>query len=202
MNLRARQPEPRYRSILGADIEHSTGHLNTDKGVLRQVMYDLFDEALDGAGITKEHRDKPLDRGDGFFALIHATDEVPKTLMLNSVIPTVNRLLTDHGLRHPEHRFKLRIAVHAGEVHRDDNGWFGEAIDLTHRLLNAMELKRTLRRTDASLVLVASDDIYQGVIRHGYDGIDADTFEARIRVRLGGRYHRGWVHIPVLTTSS
>jgi hypothetical protein len=87
----------------------------------------------------------------------------------------------------------MRAAVHAGEVHYDGKGIFGEALDITFRLLDAPEVKSRLSETRAPLVLVVSDDIYRSVVRHCYEGIDRDAFQQLVRLRVAGEERRGWV---------
>lgn len=183
---------PQYRSIVSIDIEGSTTRTNPNKASLRQVLYDLFEEALRACGILEDHRDALIDRGDGLVALIHPVDEAPKTLLLTALAPTLGRLLVEHNARSPQRPLRMRAAVHAGEVHYDRQGCFGEALDLTFRLLDAPEVRIQLSRTQAPLVLVVSDDIYRSVMRHRYDGIDHRVFEQLVRVRIAGRQH-GWV---------
>jgi class 3 adenylate cyclase len=192
---------PHHRAILTVDIEGSTTRTNPAKAQLRQVMYDLFDAALEACGITEEHRDPLVDRGDGVLVLIHPVDQAPKTLLLTTLVPTLSLLLTEHNSLRPEDGLRLRAALHAGEVHYDRQGCFGEALDITFRLLDAPEVKSRLSQTDAPLVLVVSDDIYRTVIRHRYDGIDDRAFEQTVRVRVAGQQHRGWVHVPPAAAS-
>jgi hypothetical protein len=91
---------------------------------------------------------------------------------------------------------RIRAVIHAGEVHYDERGCFGEAVDLSFRLLESPELKRRLARSDAPLVLVVSEEIYSSVVQHGYDGIDHLGFEPLVHVQMAGRRHRGWVNFP------
>lgn len=185
---------PLHRSIVAVDIEGSTRRTNPVKGRLRQVMYDLVEEALLACGIHEQHRDPLIDRGDGVLALIYPVNEVPKTVLFNAFVPMLSRLLVEHNARWPLQRLRMRAAVHAGEVHYDRQGQFGEALDLTFRLLDAPEVKTWLSQTEAALVLVVSDDIYQSVVKHGYEGIDCHAFQQlRGRVRVGRQRHRGWI---------
>jgi hypothetical protein len=43
--------------------------------------------------------------------------------------------------------------------------------------------------------LVASDYVYQSIIRHGYDGIDDSGFLPLVTVRVGDHRRTGWVHL-------
>jgi class 3 adenylate cyclase len=186
---------PLHRAIVAVDIEGSTSRTNRARAQLRTAMYDLLEEALLLSGIQEPHRDL-IDRGDGVLVLVQPLDHLPKTVLLTLFIPTLTELLVQHGASRPDQRFRLRAAVHAGEVHYDNRGWYGEDLDITVRLLDAPELKRTLRQVQVPLVLVVSQEIYRSVVRHGYDGIDHDTFQRTVQVQIAGQRMRGWVQVP------
>jgi len=192
---------PHYRSIVALDIERSTARPNPIKGELRSKTYELFEAALRTAGIDQRHHDRFIDRGDGILALIHPVDQVPKAILLNRAVPFLTRLLTEYNASLPRHsqlqrQLRIRVVMHAGEVHYDANGCFGEALDVAFRLLDAARVKRTLRELADPLILVISGDIYSSVVRHGYDGIDHQTFHPLVRVQVAGKRYPGWIHIP------
>jgi hypothetical protein len=192
---------PSYRTIVALDIEHSTCRPNPIKGELRNMTYELFEAALDKAGIDSCHHDAFIDRGDGLLALIHPVDQAPKALLLNRAVPLLNQLLSDYNASLPQHsqpqrQLRIRVVMHAGEVHYDANGCFGEALDVAFRLLDAGRVKKTLQETTEPLILVISEDIYSSVVRHGYDGIDNEAFHPLVRVRVAGRRYPGWIHLP------
>jgi hypothetical protein len=183
---------PFHRTIVALDIARSTTRTNPARARLRHDMYDLIEQALQVSGITRQHRDVPVDRGDGALILIHPSDQVPKTLLLSGLIPTLGRLLAHHNMLHPDFSFELRTAIQAGEVHYDRRGPFGEAVDLACRLLDAPALKATLPHT-SPLTLAVSDYIYQSIIKHRYENVDALAFQALIHLELAGHKHHGWV---------
>jgi hypothetical protein len=192
---------PRYRAIVALDIERSTSRPNLIKGELRSKTYELFEVALHMAGVDRRHRDRFIDRGDGLLALIHPTDRVPKSLLLNRVVPHLNQLLSEYNAALPRHsqsqrELRIRVVMHAGEIHYDANGPFGEALDIAFRLLDAAPVKRTLRDLAGPLILVISGDIHSSVVRHGYDGIDDQAFHQLVRVNVAGRRYPGWIHLP------
>jgi hypothetical protein len=188
------QPEvAHHRSILAVDVESSTQRPDQIKARLRQAMYTILERALGAGGLTDEHHDPFLDRGDGILTLIHPVEQAPKSRILDTVVPELSRLLADHNAHHPTHRFRLRVVVHAGEVRYDRRGCFGEALDIAFRLLDAPELKQALRRTPGPLVLIVSEDIYRSVVRHGYDRIDSRTFVPLVSTQIDGWRQRGWV---------
>lgn len=189
---------PRYRAILAVDIEGSTARTDPVKAELRLVLYRLLEEAFARTGIAERHRDPYVDRGDGVLVLIRPLDEVPKTLLLHPLVPILSSLLSEYNAgrllsQGCDRRIRIRVVVHAGEVHNDGHGNFGEALDVAFRLLDSPEAKGALRRTAAPLVLVVSDDIYHSIVRHGYAGIRAESYAPLVRLRVTGRTHRGWI---------
>jgi hypothetical protein len=91
---------------------------------------------------------------------------------------------------------RLRAVVHAGDVHMDDWGFYGEELDVAFRLLDSPAVKRTLKEVRTSpLVLVISEEIFRTIVRHGY--LDQRKYEPLVRVRVADRQHRGWVHTPL-----
>ena len=132
-------------------------------------------EALYVAGIGSHHHDPFTDRGDGVLVLLRPADELPKPLLLSRLIPILASLLVAHNSSiSPADQprvLRLRAVIHAGEVHYDEKGPFGEDLDVAFRLLDAPRFKAHLRSATVPLALVASDYIYQTIIRHGYDGI-------------------------------
>src|SRR5579859_7851188 len=70
------------------------------------------------------------------------------------------------------------------------------ALDVAFRLLDATRVKRRLREMAGPLILVVSEDIYSAVVRHGYDGIDHETFHQLVRVQVAGKRYPGWIHLP------
>jgi len=192
---------PHHRAIIALDLEQSTSRTDPVKAELRSTVYELFDAALRSAGIHPRYRDRFIDRGDGILALIHPVDRAPKALLLNRVIPALARLLADYNASlppasQPQRQLRVRVVVHAGEVHYDANGCFGEALDIAFRLLDAARVKKALQAADAPLSLIVSADIYKSVVRHGYDGIDQHAFRPLVRVHVAGSRHPGWIHIP------
>jgi class 3 adenylate cyclase len=192
---------PLHRAIMAVDIESSTTRTNPVKAQLRSTLYTLFAAALEAAGIQRRHRDPFDDRGDGILALIHPVDQAPKTLLMNRAVPDLARRLAAHNaslpvLLDPRLRLRLRVVLHAGEIHYDDNGCFGEALDIAFRLLDAAAVKKALAGSQAPLVLVVSSDIFRSLVCHGYEGIDEHAFAPHVRIRVAGHQHRGWLHTP------
>ena len=196
---------PRHRAVIALDIECSTSRPDPVKAELRAKLYEVFDAALLETGIRRQYRDRLIDRGDGLLALIHPVDQAPKAALLTTAIPALSQLLTDYNANLPrasraQRQLRIRVVVHAGEVHYDANGCFGEALDIAFRLLDAAHVKKALQAAADPLILVICGDIYRAIVRHGYDGIDQHAFHPRVRVRIAGNRYPGWIHIPGQTT--
>lgn len=191
---------PVHRSILAVDIENSTRRTNPVKEELRRQVYRLVAEAIAAAGIDHHYCDPFTDRGDGLLVLLRPADEFPKPFLLSRLMPALASLLDGYnsGISPDQQArmLRLRAVIHAGEVHYDGKGFFGEDLDVAFRLLDAPRFKAHLRDGTAPLALVASDDIYWCVIRHGYDGIDGEEFRPLVTVNVADRRRKGWVHHP------
>ena len=191
-----RLESPVYRSIVAVDIEGSATRTHAEKGEIRRRMYGLLEQALGASGISSRHREQFADRGNGVLILVRPHDDVPKTLLLGRLIPMLTELLTEHNAAtRPELRLRLRAAVHAGEIHWDSHGFFGEDLDIAFRLLDAPRVKKTLRETTESpLTLVVSQEIFDGIVRQGH--LDEAPYQPLVRVRVGRRQVRGWIRAP------
>jgi hypothetical protein len=188
--------QPRQRTIVAWDVEGSTTRTNMARAALREDMYHVVEAALLACKITEDLREPFEDRGDGGIVLIRPVDRLPKPMFLQTFVPLLSDMLEEHGYTNPDRSFRLRVAIHSGEVLFDRNGFFGEDVDITCRLLNAPKLKRRLQMSAASLVLVVSDHIHRAVVRHGYEGIDERTFEPIVEVVVANTQYRGWVQVP------
>jgi class 3 adenylate cyclase len=198
---------PQHRTIIAVDIEQSTSRPDPVKAELRRTVYEMSDQALRSAGIHRRHRDRFADRGDGLLALIRPVDQASKPVLLSRAVPALSQLLSDYNTSlsradRPHHQLRVRVVVHAGEVHYDRNGCFGEALDIAFRLLDAPSVKKALRAAADSLALVISDDIYRTIVRHSYEGIDPQTFRPLVRVRVADHRYPGWVYTPGKATQS
>src|SRR5271166_289859 len=194
---------PRHRSIVAIDIERSTSPERTNpiREELRHEAYRLLEVAMRTAGITDGYCDPLADRGDGVLALIHPADEVPKTLLLNPLVPVLVTLLAERNAslgaaERYRRELRLRVVIHAGEIHYDGKGYFGEALDVAFRLLDAPRLKESLSRGPGPLVLAVSDVIYWSIVSQDYEGIPRECYQPVLRVTVGGRRRTGWVHVP------
>ena len=189
---------PRHRVIVALDMEDSTSRPDPVKAELRTVLYELFGAALRSAGVTARRRDRFTDRGDGLLALFDPADQA---LLFDLVIPVFSRLLASYnaGFPHPggrDRQLRVRVVMHAGNVHDDDNGYFGEALDIAFRLLDAPRVKAVLREAPGPLSLVVSGDVYDCVAPNGSGGTGPTASGHLVTAQVADHEYQGWIHIP------
>lgn len=186
-----------HRTIFAVDLEKSTERTDEVKAQLRDAMYELIEKALAEIGITAKHREQLIDRGDSVQVLIRPHDDVPKALLLSELIPALATRLVEYNasVADPELKIRMRAVIHSGELRMDSRAFFGDALDVAYRLLENSKLKKILsEETTLPLVLVITREIYYSIVRHS--GVERKAYERRIRVRVCGQYHYGWIHIP------
>jgi hypothetical protein len=196
-----RATQPVHRMIIVVDVEGSAARSNPEKEELRFCTYEVLQNALHLTGIRNDHLERFTDRGDGVLILIRPADEIPKTLLLGPFVLRLASLLEDYNRRSSVtgdamRPLRLRVSIHAGEVHDDGRGFFGEALDLSCRLLDAQPVKKALRQAGGSLAVVVSNEIYSSIVRHDYADIDSRTYSRAVRVRIAGRQQWGWIYAP------
>jgi hypothetical protein len=157
---------------------------------VRDGLYRAMQDAFGRAGIPWDNCDHE-DRGDGVFVLVPA--EVPKVLLAESLPPALVTALCAHNDRHPEpERIRLRMALHAGEVHYDQHGVTAVAVNLAFRLLDAGPLKAALTSSSGVLAVIVSSWFFEEVVRHsgaapGYRPVEVAVKETTTT---------GWICLP------
>ena len=86
------------------------------------------------------------------------------------------------------------MVVHAGEVHHDAHGYAGYDVNLAFRLVDARPLREAMEHSTAAVGLIVSEGVHDGVLRHGYGGLDAGAFE-QVRVQVKSADVPGWIQL-------
>ncbi|OXM64903.1 hypothetical protein [Amycolatopsis vastitatis] len=137
---------------------------NPNRLRVRRGMYRSLERAFAAAGIPWGGC-RYSDLGDG--VLVLASAEVTKTLFADLLLGALaDELATHNGVHPPQERFRLRLALHAGEVSYDEYGVTGSSILHAQHLVDAPQLKRALADAAAVLAVIASDWFFDEVIRH------------------------------------
>jgi tetratricopeptide (TPR) repeat protein len=183
-----------HRTIVGVDVERFGDRRRThpDQIAVRDGLYQALERAFTRAGIDWE-RCYCEDRGDG--ALILVPSEVPKALLAQGVPVELAAAAADHNLaRDQRARIRLRLAMHAGEIHHDRHGVTGTAINTAFRLLEAEPLKQALAGSPGTLAVIASRWFYEEVIRHAPACTPGSW--RRVRVSVKETREDAWVCLP------
>ena len=86
--------------------------------------------------------------------------------------------------------------MHTGNVHDDDNGCYGEALDIAFRLLDAPRVKRALKAAQGPVLVVVSGDVYDSVAPHGSNGIGHTASRRLVTAQVADHEYQGWIHVP------
>jgi hypothetical protein len=131
--------------------------------------------------------------GDSILALAPAT--VGKGTFAANVPSALVAALVEHNAGHPPaERLRLRMALHAGEITRDDHGVTGQAIIHTARLLDSAPLKDALRNSTGVLAVIASAWFYDEVIRQYPEYAPKEYERAAVTVKETSGF--GWIRVP------
>lgn len=187
---------PEYRALLAVDIERSAGRGNTALHLIRDALGRALRQACARSGI--EWRDALRDDlGDGFRLTAPAGTE--KARLVHPLVPELAAGLREHNrTAAPKARVRVRVALHAGDVFVDPAGPVtGQPLEVLARLLDAAPARAALRRAPAFVTasLLLSSHFHEETVRHGYPGIDPETFH---RVPLAEKEYtaHAWLHLP------
>lgn len=186
---------PLNRTIIALDIEAYSGGHRTDpiRVRLRRLLRGWCWMLLTRSGLRRDQWDQS-DTGDGL--LLSIDPHLPRDVLLTSMIAGLPGILARHNRRRADgERLRLRLAVHAGDVVSDPRPLVGEAVNDACRLLDSATLRACLRATGQPLVVVASQAIYDGIIKHAYLDLDPYTWHRVQAVTKEGSLP-GWVHVP------
>jgi len=186
-------PPAVHQSIVCVDVERFTDRQRTRPHQLavRRGMYHCLETALERSGVPW-HICQHEDRGDGVLVLVPS--QVPKELLVEDLLPVLAAALAHHNQTHEQpERFRLRLAVHAGEVQSDEHGVVGAAINLAFRLLDAKPLKRALAGSSGGLAVIASRWFFDEVIRQS--PASAPASYRRVRISVKKTKESAWIRL-------
>lgn len=187
---------PTHWSILTFDIEgFSDPHRDDcDRLQVRSAFYDILQQSFASAGVSWNYC-RYEDRGDG--ALILVPPSVSKVILLDPMLACICAALAQHNRTAPlGEQFRLRFAVHAGEVAGDEHGLTGTDIITACRMLDAWELRASLFTSPGQVAMIVSNSIYEGIVRHGYGNINPSTYHP-VSVQVKKSMIHAWIHLPI-----
>lgn len=155
-----------HRTIVCVDVESFTDQRRTDyrRLVARAGIYQALEYAFGQAGADWLSCEQE-NRRDGVFVRV-SPEVAPKEHVVINALPHLATALAKHNEIHGQGaRVRLRAALHAGEVYRDEHGVAGTAANVTFRILDARPLKHALACSSGLLAVIVSDRIFEDVIR-------------------------------------
>ncbi|GAA3458247.1 hypothetical protein ACFFSW_03325 [Saccharothrix longispora] len=173
-----------HRSFVVVDVEGYGDPTRTSphRGAAREGMYRVLMTAFAECGLPWD--DKSVDdAGDAVLVLLPA--DVPKNHLVEQLPERLAAALRRHNHVHADGaRLRMRLAVHAGEVHYDDRGRTSEEMIFAYRILDAPAAKLALRADPtATLALVVSEEFYRSVVHHDPAARPGDFERVGVRVK-------------------
>jgi CRP-like cAMP-binding protein len=160
---------------------------DSDRLLIREVLFRMTQAAMQPISDARSE-----DRGDGFLTVVPPA--VSTARVMDLVLKTFPAALEQHNSSHRESaRFKLRLALNVGPV-VSDMGVSGEAIIVAARLLEAPQFKEAIRKSAASLGVIASPFVYETAIRHNTDPLDVASY-TEVPVEVKESHTTAWMKL-------
>jgi len=164
--------------MLGIDIQGSSRPSRDDSVLptLRAAQTRLIAEALGRQGVGKNAY-ALRSRGDG--GRYDFRPDVSPVPVVEAVTGPLPGLLRRHNKESSEAlQLVLRLVVHGGYLVPTPDGGDADGADvnLLHGMLDAEQLRAELLDNGAPYVLVVSESIWYGAVRHGHGELDPDAF--------------------------
>lgn len=182
--------DPVPRSLVAVDIEGYSRRDNMGHLELREALRRVCDEAF---AQIRVRADAWQDQGDAFLILV-GLDTAKATLVADLVRELSITLQLFNRNRLPEARMRLRMALHAGDVHLDGTGYGGEAVVAVMRLIEADALRAALKAASGNLAVIVSERVHQEVIMQRYRGIDPADYR-EVQVSRKEFTQRAWIRV-------
>ena len=176
------------------DIERfgDPSRTNLDQLTVRDGLYKALIHAFDNSGISWSTC-VTEDRGDG--ALILVPPQVPKSLLVTTIPTALVDAVSMHNAACPvQARIRLRMALHAGEIHGDAHGFAGTAINHAFRLLDSPALKSALGSSPGVLALMVSEWFFDEVVQHDPRANPGSYRQAEVNVKETQTF--AWIRLP------
>jgi hypothetical protein len=186
--------EAAYGFIVNVDAQGSGLLSDTEKPEMRRRLYDVTGAAFEQADI-RGPRLYQEDRGDGILTVL--APDVPPRRVVGEWLEYLHQNLreTNRGRETP---LRLRAGLHIGPVTPDAHGRSGRAVDLACRLGDCDTAKAILAAASAApLVVVASDRLFEDVIRPGGRWVEPGHYR-RHDVDLKEGRRAAWFMVPGL----
>jgi hypothetical protein len=184
--------DAQHFSIVIADVEGSGSLRDSEKTDIRHDLYGLLRTCLRRHNV--DWKSCPTeDRGDGVYILVPGT--IPKRRLGIGFVNDLNRMLGERRVR--DAQMRLRLALHCGEVTRDEHGSSGADVDQAFAMVDNQGVRDVLTAAPRSrMVVVTSDAIFRAAFCSHPD--DDPTWMRRQYLRTKRDALRVWIGVPGL----
>lgn len=179
-----------HSQLLFADIKKFSSR--SDHAQLR-ARNDLYAEMRSAFTDERWRSCRHEDRGDGVLVVIPSDPDLPLETLFTDVLPRLEAGLG--GRRRSDPLLRLRIAVHAGPVHRDRHGFAGHAVNHVFRLCDGAPLRQALDEATSDTAVLVSEAVHDTVVRAGLPGVEATTFHP-VTFQVKETRARAYLHVP------
>ena len=187
---------PEYRSVLAADIAGSAGRGDRALRDIRAVLFTALRAAMERSEIDWTACSRH-DMGDGIRLIM--PPGTPKTRLLHPLgYELAVRLRAHNNGAAPLAQVRIRLALHAGDVHVGSDGTtVGHPLEVVARLLDAPPARQALAADPAlPLAVIVSPHFYDETVPQGYPGIDRESFR-RVAVTVKEFAGEAWLWLPL-----
>ncbi|MFJ9860178.1 adenylate/guanylate cyclase [Streptomyces albogriseolus] len=182
--------DAQHSQILFADIKEFGSR--SDHAQLR-ARSDLYTEMTSAFTDDLWRLCRHEDRGDGVLVVIPPDPALPMGTLFTDVLPRLEDGLGSR--RRSDPLLRLRIAVHAGPVHRDRHGFAGHAVNHVFRLCDGAPLRQALDEAVSDTAALVSDTVHDAVIRAGLPGVEPAAFHP-VTIQVKETRARAYLHVP------
>lgn len=198
---------PPYRAVLAVDAEKYSRTSSYNQHILSNTIRDALAEAFHGSGLEDlwENASFPQSTGDGYVVGV-PPEHLP--LLIHPLMNELQEVLGDvqPGLAFEDRALRLRLRAAIGLGPLPDSGGdehgdgTGTAMNETHRLLDAPELRAELTGSDPDITFLAvglTRRVYEDAVLGGYVGLAPRLFRAA-EVDLPDKEYRAeaYLHVP------
>jgi hypothetical protein len=185
--------QPLHHTVVATDIVGSSAFDSQLQLKMRADLLGLMTDAVRRQGLTIDEL-YPADLGDGI--RLHVPPTISPVTMMDPLISDLARGLRLHRKSANEStRLRLRVALHMGLLHQEPTGgWAGTVLNECARLLDAPDARALIAKSPADLIVLASEEFFDAVVRPGY-AIDPEEFR-KIAIHLKETDAHAWAHLP------
>ena len=159
-------PESARKLLVAYDVAGYSGRGRRREVASQQRLVDVLHYAFAAAQVQGYELQE---QGDGGLRLLPTGDGVDEVRVIADLIRALEDGLAEiNGDLVAEARIRLRVALDEGVVQRAAHGFSGYAVTAVCRLRDASVVRESLAGSDADLIVVVADHLYQDVLADGY----------------------------------